>query len=271
MMRRTRNFFIGLAAAYVAGAVILFFMQDVLLFHPVRLSAKDQYHFELPFEELNLPYKGKNLSIVKFKTTKQRRGIILFFHGNMANIARYASYGSILTEEGFDTWMIDYPGFGKTTGERTEQVMYDQALLMDSLAEKERSPLIIYGKSIGTGVASYLAANRPCRLLILETPYYSIDALARHYFPIYPVVPMTRYAFPIYSYLKKVRSPIIIFHGTGDEVVPYDQANKLAAENPGITLVTLPQGRHNDLAGFPLFRSRLSRALDSLQLHGDEH
>ena len=74
--------------------------------------------------------------------------------------------------------MIDYPGFGKTTGKRSEKVIYEQALMMYDLAAQtnKSDSLVIYGKSIGTGVASHVAANRKCKRLILETPYYSINA-----------------------------------------------------------------------------------------------
>ena len=121
--------------------------------------------------------------------------------------------------------------------------------------------VIIYGKSIGTGIASHVAANRRCRRLILETPYYSINALARHYFPIYPVVPMTRYTLPIYEDLQKVNAPVSFFHGTNDEVVPYSQSIKLRNEKPSIELITIENGKHNNLSSFELFQKKLDSLL----------
>ncbi len=112
-------------------------------------------------------------------------------------------------------------------------------------------------------MASFLASQRQCKQLILETPYYSIDALAKHYFPFYPVMPMTRYSFPIYKYLKDVKTNTTIFHGTADEVIPYKQAKQLTAENKNVQLITISGGKHNNLSRFPLFQQKL----DSLLRH----
>jgi hypothetical protein len=183
----------------------------------------------------------------------------------MENVEHYRQYPGYFTKQGYEIWMMDYPGFGKSTGKRSEAVMYNDALLMYNKAREELSAdsIIIYGKSIGTGVAAYVASKQDCKKLLLETPYYSIDALAKHYFPIYPVMPMTRYAFPIYDYLKKVKAGITIFHGTKDEVIPYIQALKLKEENPDIELITIENGEHNNLSTFPLYQQKL----DSLLRH----
>ena len=122
--------------------------------------------------------------------------------------------------------------------------------------------IVVYGKSIGTGIASYVAAHRSCTQLILETPYYDIRELAGHYFPIYPSWPPARYQFPNYKHLKKVEEPVTIIHGTEDEVVPYEQGQKLAAENPRIRMVTVNGGKHNDLSNFPLFIQTLEEVLN---------
>ena len=247
---------------YLALGAILFLIQDLLLFHPRPLHPNHRFSFAQPFEELNLPVGNRNLSIVKFRPDSVRKGIVLFFHGNRENVEHYSQYPALFTQNHYEIWMIDYPGFGKTTGQRSEERMYQDALLMYEKAARQVSndSIIIYGKSIGTGVASFLAAERPCRQLILETPYYSIDALARHYFPFYPV-PLTKYHFPIYEYLKKVKAGITIFHGTTDHIVPYKQGRKLAEENTGVQLITIESGRHNNLATFPLFRRKLDALL----------
>ena len=110
--------------------------------------------------------------------------------------------------------------------------------------------IIVYGKSIGTGIAAYVAANSNCRQLILETPYYSMKVLAGHYFPIYPVNSLIKYSFPVHYYLKKVQAPITVFHGTKDEVVPYKHSRWLKEENKNIELITIENGKHNNLSAF---------------------
>jgi pimeloyl-ACP methyl ester carboxylesterase len=159
--------------------------------------------------------------------------------------------------------MIDYPGFGKTTGNRSEGIIYEQALKMYELAKETTGAdsIIIYGKSIGTGVAAYVAAHRPLKQLLLETPYYSIKALAKHYFPVYPVAVLSKYNFPIFQYLKDVRAPVTILHGTSDGIIPYQHALKLKKEIPEIKLVTIRGGEHNNLLSFMEFNKAIDSAL----------
>lgn len=247
---------------YLAGGIFLYFFQEVFLFHPTPLDRDHRFRFDQPHSELNIPFEEDNLSIVKFSSSGVRKGIVLFFHGNRQNVERYRQYPAVFTRNGYEVWMIDYPGFGKTTGKRSEQRLYQQALFMYGLAMKETSPqeLIIYGKSIGTGIASFLAANRDCRQLILETPYKNIAALAKHFFPIYPVR-LGKYSFPVQDYLEKVKVPITIFHGTEDAVVPYRQAADLASQIKNVELITLQKGEHNNLFSFGLYQSKMDSLL----------
>ena len=261
--RRLKRVLLLVITLYIGGGIVLFFIQDLLLFHPKQVPRDYQYSFDLPFGEINLPFGNENLNIIQFKTTGIKKGLVLFYHGNMKNAGHYAKYPSIFLRNGYDVWMIDYPGFGKTTGKRSETIMYQQALIMFDLAATiiKNDSVVIYGKSIGTGIASYVAANRSCRRLILEAPYYSISALARHYFPFYPVVPMTRYSFPVYSHLQNVQSPISFFHGIKDETIPYRHAVKLKKEKPSIELITIDDGKHNNLASFQLFQQKIDSLL----------
>jgi pimeloyl-ACP methyl ester carboxylesterase len=251
-------------AVYIAGGVIIFLIQDFILFHPKPLPRTYKFSFTQPFIEHNIAIeKGRNLSILQF-TVAHKKGTIIFFHGNMENVEHYKKYVPYLTNLGYEVWMMDYPGFGKSTGKRSEENIYKDALTVYNLVLKSTThdSIIIYGKSIGTGVAAQLASIKPCKRLILETPYYSIAALAKHYFFMYPVLPVRRYYFPTYQYLQKIKAPVTILHGTADELIPYRQAKDLAAQNKQVDLITIQKGKHNNLLSFPTFKN----AIDSLLL-----
>ena len=254
-----------IALIYIIIGIILYFLQDKLLFHPEKLSADYQYKFNIPFKEFNYPVStGKNMSVVRFTVPDSVcKGIVLYFHGNRQNINRYARFATNFTKNNYEIWMMDYPGFGKSTGKRTEQALYEDALRFYKTAIQKYSvdSIIIYGKSLGTGIAAELASVRECKRLILETPYYSIDALAKHYFFIYPVMPMTKFAIPTNEYFEYIKSPITIFHGTRDEVIPYNQAKRLAALKPGVELITIEKGKHNNLNDYVLFHQKLDSLL----------
>src|SRR5215203_2541818 len=255
--------FRNLLIFYVIGGIVLYFLQDLIIFHPKKLPLNHSFKFNQPFNEININPDGqRNLNIVQFLPEKKAKGIVLYFHGNMTNIERYAQFAPYFTKNDYEVWMIDYPGYGKTTGNRSEKTMYADALILYELAIKKAPSknIVIYGKSLGTGVASYLASLKPCKKLILETPYYSMTSMSQTYVPIYPAH-LLRYTFPTNEYLKKVKSPVIIFHGTGDEVIPYKQSLKLKNEFPEVELITVPKGKHNSLYQYPLVTQKLDSLL----------
>ncbi|MER3498988.1 MAG: alpha/beta hydrolase [Chitinophagaceae bacterium] len=266
MKRKLVRWLIVVLLVYVIGGVLLYLFQEKLIFHPEPLPPDYRYSFDAPFKEINLAInKEKNLSIVQFIVPDSVcKGVVLYFHGNRKNILRYADYASNFTKNNYEVWMIDYPGFGKSTGERTEQILYDDALRLYKMARVRFSPdsIIIYGKSIGTGIACQLASVLDCRHLILETPFYSGHALAKHFFPIYPVALM-QYDFPSNVYAEKITAPVTIFHGTNDELIPYPQAKKLLKKfKTEKELVTIEKGKHNDLNAFRLFHQKLDSLLN---------
>jgi hypothetical protein len=142
--------------------------------------------------------------------------------------------------------------------------LYVYALQLYKLARSKYKPaeIIIYGKSLGTCLASQLASIRDCKYLILETPCYSMTSLVAHYFPIYPVSRMLHFHFPTNEYLKDVAAPIIILHGTDDGVVPYSNAKRLIPVlKQNDEFVTIEGGSHNDLNNFPIFHQKLDSLL----------
>lgn len=266
-LKKAWKWFRLIALFYVLIGIALYFLQDKLIFHPKKLSADYSYSFSIPFNEINLAVTSeKNLSIIQFTVPDSiRKGIVLYFHGNRQNINRYAPNAIHFTRNNYEVWMIDYPGYGKSTGKRSESILYEDAKLFYKMANS-RVPvenIVIYGKSLGSGIAAHLASVRDCKRLILETPYYSMDALARHYFFIYPVMPMTRYAFPTHEYFEHIKAPITMFHGTRDEVIPYRHSKRLLEKKAGTELITIEKGKHNNLVEYPLFQQRLDSLLSN--------
>ncbi len=256
---------IGLLS-YVLIGIALYFLQTLFLFHPVSLPSNYQFNFKVPFEEIKIPFGASDsIDLVKFLPhDSTRKGVVLYFHGNKQNLERYAKFADRFTDHGYEVWMEDYPGYGKSKGKRTEKNLYQQALLIYALAAQRFSSdrIIIYGKSLGTGIAAYTASNRACKKLILETPYYSIPALFDCYAPIYPTSILSIYKIPTYQYLQNVQSPISIFHGTADGVIPYRSAIRLKAvlKNKD-EFITIEKGTHHNLNDFPLFQQKLDSLL----------
>ena len=268
--KKIRKWIIIIAVIYVVCGIALYFLQEKFLFHPEKLAADHPFSFTIPFKEINLAVNDKkNLSIIQFTVPDSiRKGIVLYFHGNRQNIERYAPFAVNFTKNNYEVWMMDYPGFGKSNGKRTEQAIYDDAAQLYKMARARisKDSIIIYGKSLGTGIAAQVASTRDCKRLILETPYYSIETLFNHYAFIYPVSRMTTYHFPTYEYFENIEAPITIFHGTNDEIIPYTNAEMLMKprnERSSLTreLISIKKGKHNNLNDFPLFHQKLDSLL----------
>lgn len=255
-----------LVLIYSVVGIGLYFMQDKILLHPEKLSQDYVYHFNVPFKEINIDInKNENLNLVQFfPKDSVRKGVVLYFHGNKENVNHYAEFADNFTKNGYEVWMPDYPGFGKTTGELNEKKLYNEALVVYRLANTHflKDSIIIYGRSFGSGIASQLATVIDCRRLILETPYYSIPALFKYYAFIYPTKSMSKFKLPVNEYIPEVKAPVTIFHGTKDEIIPYSSTEKLKKNlKPGDEFITIEKGRHNNLNDFKLFHQKLDSLL----------
>ena len=257
-----------IVTVYCIIGIGLYYLQDKIFFHPEPLAADYQYDFPIPHEEVNIPYTRKStINIVQFHPVDSpARGVVLYFHGNRRNIARYVMRAPGFTKNGYEVWMIDYPGFGKSTGEFSEQMLYDWALVFYKLARARYSKdsIILYGRSLGSGIAAQLAAVRDCKALILETPYYSFTSMAGSWFPVYPVKQMIEFKIPTWKYLQEVTAPVTIIHGTDDGIISHRYAKRLMPYlKKGDRFVSIEDGSHNDLDKFALY----SKTVDSVLNH----
>lgn len=249
---------------YVLPGASLYFFQKKLIFHPDVLDKDYKFRFDVPFEELKIPVKkDEMLSAVLFKAASPK-GIVIYFHGNARNISFYASKTTDLTRNGYDVLMMDYPTYGKSTGKLEESRFYADALLMYEIARKRFSPdsIVIYGRSLGTAVATQLASVRDCKQLILEAPYYSMTDMAKRFAPIFPYSLMLEYRFPTNEFFKDVAAPVTIIHGTKDRTVPMASGKKLEALfKPGDKFIPIEGADHNDLEKFTRFHQAIDNAL----------
>jgi fermentation-respiration switch protein FrsA (DUF1100 family) len=198
----------------------------------------------------------------------QSRLITLFFHGNAGNIThRFASAQQILSA-GSSILMIDYRGYGKSSGFPTENGLYaDAQAAYDYLLRSGYQPpqIVIHGESLGTSVAIHLASRRRCAALILEAPFSSAQDVARTVLPF--VGPLVIHSFDSLSSIGAVTAPKLFIHGDRDDIVPIRLGQKLfeAAHQPK-TFWAVPGAGHNDLvevAG-PKYRETLHSLYSTL-------
>ena len=243
---------------------VLYFLQEKMLFLPTVLEQDYTYNFKHNFEELFLkPNENTSLNALHFKV-ENPNGVILYFHGNAGDLSRWGTIAEYFVDKNYDVLIMDYRTYGKSRGKLSEASFYSDAqycynYILQGYAENQIS---LYGRSLGTGIASYVASKNNPKQLILETPYYSILDVAEHRFPMFPVRNLLKYQFPTFQYLQETTCPITIIHGTEDTVVPYSSSQKLLDLNlTKLDFITIEDGEHNNLIEFDGYHEAVNRTL----------
>jgi len=249
-------FLILLLAAY--------FFQHRLIFFPTTLPADHEFRFNIPVDEIFLPAPEGVIAHALYFKAKDPRGAVLFFHGNAGDLSGWGSVAEPFVSHGYSVLMPDYRGYGKSIGALSEQALHEDARLALEHLQKDfpDEKIVIYGRSIGSGLAVPLAAGLPLKALVLETPYTSLMDVAKVHYPIIPADLLLRFRFNSAKAIGDVICPIHIIHGTADQVIPYELGRKLAEKAPGtVSFHSVPNGGHNDLELYPEHQRMLDEVL----------
>lgn len=233
------------------------------MFFPEKLPHDFEYNYDICFEELNYKIDEEttiNALLFKADTSK---GLIYYLHGNAGSLNGWGNVAYQFVDLGYDVLITDYRGFGKSSGKISEAALLSDAgfiyhIIKDQYAEKN---IVIYGRSLGTGLAAFIAAENKPKLIILESPYYSVIDLAKNLYPWLPSF-LVRYPVRTNEYLKKVNCPVYLFHGTNDRIVKYGSSERLKELNQNIKLFTIQGGGHNNLEMFEEYHINLKRILE---------
>lgn len=257
-----------LLLAYLVLGGLYYFYQQSLYFHPKKLDEKHRFSFaaQQPHSTVQLPFDSATvIDVVKFLPADvQPKGVVLFFHGNRKNVEHYARYAPYFTSLGYECWMPDYPGFGRSTGETNVAVLKELSMQLYKLAltQYAADSIVLYGKSLGSGIAAYLATKRDCKLLMLETPYASLSALTQEFLFMYPVPVLMQDDLTTKDYLENIAAPVVLWHGTHDELIPMSEAATLLPRlKPHDVFYMIPGANHNDIAASPLYKHSIDSAL----------
>lgn len=243
-----------LIGLYIMVGTSLYFLQEKLLFMPTVLAQDYQYQFNYPFEELFLKTDEEAIINALHFKTENPKGVILYFHGNAGDLSRWGTIVEYFVAKNYDVLVIDYRTYGKSIGNLSERALYNDAEYSYKFLKEHynESEITIYGRSLGSGLATYVASKHHPKQLILETPYYSMVDVAKKRFPIFPVKQLIRYELPTYKFLKQVKCRVAIIHGSNDKVIPLESAEKLyqSKSNQNIKLTVIEGGSHNNLVEF---------------------
>ena len=251
--------------AYSLLVVGLYYFQEKIIFQGSSLPDNYQFKIDKPFEEVYLNTSDSARIHGVLIKSNAAIGCVLYFHGNRNNIVRWGNLASYFTQFNYDVLVMDYRGYGKSKGERTEELLHSDARLVYNHLLKIYKPdnIIIYGRSLGTGLATKLASEVKAKSLILETPYHNFRDMMNERFMILPTKKIIKYAFSSNEYISKVNYPIYIFHGTNDSVIPIEYGLRLLeSANTELTrFFTIESGEHNNLSEFTDYNDAMVQIL----------
>ncbi|MBU8881718.1 alpha/beta hydrolase [Flavobacteriaceae bacterium JJC] len=229
---------VTISAVILILGLFIYFFQHKFFFHPEKLPADFKFAYDnLKAEEKTVePEPGAKINYLHFQVDEPK-GAVIYLKGNTKSIKGWGKFAIDFTRLGYEVIMMDYRGFGKSTGKRTVEAMKRDSQFIYNIVKNEFSEekIVVYGRSLGAGFAARLASKNNPRLLILTSPLYSLLRTVHRYLPFMPAKPFLRYNIPTFQYLKNVRCPIKIIHGSDDRLVPISTAVDLSEINPVLT------------------------------------
>lgn len=240
------------AATYVGVVLLLFVFQRNFLYHPApppeppaALGVGEMRVVRFPTAD------GLELFAWYAPPSRPDGRVLVYLHGNAGTVAMRAFKARLFLDAGFGVLLVEWRGFGGNPGRPSEQGLYADARGALAWLAGQGVPaarVMLYGESLGSGVAVQMAVEQPPAALVLEAPFTSIAEAAGHYYPFVPVRLLVRDRFDSLAKIGGLRAPLLVVHGERDAVIPFDLGRRLfEAAPPPKEAAFLRQADHNDL------------------------
>ena len=265
-MRQVLNILLSAVTVYAVILLLVFVFQARLVYFPEvgRALVATPRAVGLDFEEVRLAADGATLH-GWWVPANAARGAVLVLHGNAGNISHRLEYLTMFNRLGYATLIIDYRGYGKSSGTPSEDGTYRDAEaawrhLIDARKLKPQD-IVLFGESLGGGVAAWLALQHPPRALVLASTFTSAPDLGAQVYPWLPVRWLARIEYNNLDRIARIAAPVLIAHSKGDDIIPFSHGQALfdAAREPKQFLEL--RGGHND--GFIFMREEWVREVDA--------
>lgn len=218
---------------YLVILILVYFYQRSLLYHPFEnnyQNDKIEFDYEEVFIKIEDDIKLKSWFI---KKDIYKKKTLIFFHGNAGNLTNRIHKLNKLDDLDINILLISWRGFSGNKGSPTESNLYKDAEKsidwLNNLGVKNNQ-IILYGESLGTGVAVEIGRKNTFNSIILESPFTSIENAAKIYYPYFPISLLLKDRYDSINKIKMIKIPILVMHGKKDNVVPFFMGKELFEE-----------------------------------------
>ncbi len=242
----------ALAVLYLSFGAALFVLQRQFLYFPTPDTVHD-------YESLRFDSDGESLELILLNPLNRKA--VLYFGGNAEAVVHNApAFEAAFPDHA--VYLVNYRGYGGSTGEPTQDALFaDARRVWDQLAPLYDS-LAVVGRSLGSGVATHLAAERAVEQLVLVTPFDSVAAVARTHYPIYPVSWMLKDHFDSAGVAADISAEVLVMVAGLDTVIPAARTERLiAALEPPPRVARFEQAGHNDISNDPRYHAEIAAFL----------
>jgi fermentation-respiration switch protein FrsA (DUF1100 family) len=236
-------------ATYLGLMLLLYLRQAKYIYYPSRALSLNPSTAGLTYEDLSLATLDGETIHGWFVPAEKATATVLVCHGNAGNIWNRIGVIWLIHDMGFNVCVFDYRGYGKSTGNPTEAGTYHDAETVWAYLENEKKlpagRIVVWGESLGGAVAAWLAEQKKPGALVLESTFTSLPDMAARFYPFMPVRWLCRFRYNTLERMGGIKCPVLVAHSANDEMIPFQQAQRLfmAAREPK-RFVTM-QGSHN--------------------------
>ena len=241
------------AAAYLGLALYLYLFQARYVYFPELPSRQVEAtpaDLGLAFDAVTLRTADGEALAGWFIPASVARGTLLYLHGNGGNIGHRLDQIEVFHRLGLNILIIDYRGYGASSGTPSEEGTYQDALAAWNYLTQQRhlapAGIVVFGESLGGAIAAWLAARHAPAALVVFASFTSIPDLAQGMYPLFPVAWLARYRYDTRASLSRVNCPVLILHSPQDEIVPFSHGQALLGAARGPKRLVELRGSHND-------------------------
>jgi hypothetical protein len=289
-MKKLKKIFLWLVgilvSLYLLLCVMLYFFQEKLIFFPTKLDKNYVFNFDKSYKEITIPTNDNiNLHGILFpaknsenSASSKDKKLVFYLHGNVGQAQFWGNLADVYTDLGYDLFILDYRGYGKSEGEiySQEQFFNDVQTAYDFVKKEknyDEKNIVVVGYSVGTASAAMLSSQNNPKALILQAPYFSLTDMTTRTYPFVPTF-LLKYEFNTAEFLSKNKVPTYIFHGTSDRVIPYESSllikeyldendinNNLKGKAKSVDFITLLNQGHAGIHNNAVFLKKLKEVL----------